>query len=250
MALDTLIDWCKNSVQEVYNIYWGYTEYSVFKCFPILQLLLIIFSFTFSFISYTRLALSDYSCELVFSYDTQGISSFCRFLSYSWTNLDFTSQSTHQNFHYSPKTIIIVRWYIIPLDHLTYSSNIHTNMEVIKLMYPYYSSLVSENHIFPFTLQVMTSELTELQAAARVWSLFNNIFMFICAPPTTMGIVSPKQTITLLRHFENQKPASLYCHDENHSMYVFVPFNRTCLFILKFPQNLCPNYVLMEAKTS
>lgn len=36
-------------------------------------------------------------------------------------------------------------------------------------MYPYYSSsLVSENHILPFTLQVMTSELTELQAAAMV----------------------------------------------------------------------------------
>lgn len=122
-------------------------------------------------------------------------------------------------------------------------------MEVIKLMYPYYSSsLVSENHILPFTLQVMTSELTELQAAAMVWSLFNNIFMFICAPPTTMGIVSPKQTITLLRHPENQKPASFYCHDENHS--TFVPFNRTCLFILKFPQNHCPNNVLMEAKTS
>lgn len=42
-------------------------------------------------------------------------------------------------------------------------------MEVIKLMYPYYSSsLVSESHIFPFTLQIMTSELTEPHAAAMV----------------------------------------------------------------------------------
>lgn len=123
-------------------------------------------------------------------------------------------------------------------------------MEVIKLMYPYYSSLVSENHIFPFTLQVMTSELTELHAAAMVWSLFNNIFMFIYAPPSTMEIVSPKQTIASLRHPDNQKPASSYCHDENHTMYVFVPFNRTCLFILKFPQNHCPHYVLLKAKTS
>lgn len=99
-------------------------------------------------------------------------------------------------FSLCPQTIIIVRCCIIPLDHLTYSSSIHTDMEVIKLMYPYYSSsLVSENHIFPFTLQVMTSELTELHAAAMVWSLCNNIFMFICAPPSTMEIVSPDRPL-------------------------------------------------------
>lgn len=71
--------------------------------------------------------------------------------------------------------------------------------------------------------------------------------MFICTPPTTMEIVSPKQTIASFRHPESQKPTSFCCHDENHS--VFVPFNRLCLFILKF-QKHCPSYVLLEAKTS
>lgn len=167
-------------------------------------------------------------------------------------NWDFTSQSTRQNFHYASKAIIIVRCCIIPLDHLTYSSNIYTDMEVIKLMYPYYSSsLVSENPTFPFTLQVTTSELTELYSAAMVWSIFNNISMFISAPPTAMTIVSPKQTIAPLRHPENQKPASFYCHDENHTLWMcFFHLARACLFILKFPPNQCPNHVLLEAKTS
>lgn len=99
-------------------------------------------------------------------------------------------------------------------------------MEVIKLMYPYYSSLVSENPIFPFTLRVTASELTELYSAAAVRSMFNNIFMFISAPPTTMKIVSSKQTIAPLRHPENQNPASFYCHDENHTIWMFLPFSQ------------------------
>lgn len=54
--------------------------------------------------------------------------------------------------------------------------------------------------------------------------------MFICAPPTTMEIVSPKQAIASLRHPEHQKPASFYCHDENHYMCVCSPYQDLSLY--------------------
>lgn len=165
-------------------------------------------------------------------------------------NWYFTSESTRQNFHYASKAIIIDRCCIIPLDHLTYSLNIYTDMEVIKLMYPYYSfSLVSENPIFPFTLQVMTSELTKPSSAAMVWSIFSNVFLFISAPPTTMKITSDKQTIASLTLPENHN--SFPHHDENQALWMcFFCLAKACPFIQEFPPNQCPKHVLLVSKAS
>jgi len=120
-------------------------------------------------------------------------------------------------------------------------------MEAVKLMYPYYSSSpVSENRVFPFTLQVTTSELIRLYSAAMDWSIFSNIFMFISASPTTMKIVSLKQTIAPLRHPEH---VSFYCHAENQTLWMrFFHLARACLFIRNFLQTSAQNTFFCRLK--